>query len=100
MNRTARARRKQATLTPEQKTFYAGFDKPSITVTQPAIGQARTGAKVILRGTHPHAGKTGTIVRWELVALFRSEGKKPVVKCEDGAECFAMDPAEYLVVGA
>jgi hypothetical protein len=99
MNRTARARRKQATLTPEEESFYAGFDKPAIIVMQPATCQPRTGAKVILRGAHPHAGKVGTIVRWELVQLFRSEGKKPVVKCEDGAECFAMDPAEYLVVG-
>lgn len=100
MNRTAAAKRRQATLTPDQEAFYAGFDKPSITVLQPAVGQPRVGARVILGNNHPHAGKTGKIIRWELVHLFRSEGRKPVIRCDDGSECFAMDPKDYQVVGS
>ena len=91
MNRTATSRRQQAKLTPAEEAFYKGFS-PLI------IGQPKTGARVKLIGDHPHAGKSGEIIRWELVQLFRSEGRKPVIRCDDGMECFAMDPKDYQVI--
>ena len=101
VNRTATARRRQARLTPEEEAFYAGFNSPVIRVNQPRPLISRpcdkppVGSRVVLCGTHPHAGKHGEIARWEVVNLFAAEGLKPVIRMEDGGECFAMDPRDY-----
>ncbi len=56
------------------------------------------GTRVLLIGTHPWAGHTGEIVRWEVVGMFASEGPKPVIKLDSGNECFAMSAADFGVL--
>lgn len=49
------------------------------------------GTRVLLRGRHPHAGKTGEICRYETLNTFPEEGPQPVIALDDGLSCFVLD---------
>lgn len=56
------------------------------------------GTRVLMMPGHPHEGKSGTIVRWETIGLFREEGPKPVIQFDDGMQAFAMKPTDFGVI--
>lgn len=78
------------------ENFYAGFTPLRIQI--PMHGLIPVGTRVLMMSGHPHAGKSGEIIRWEVVHLFASEGPKPVIRLDDGQECFAMDPRHFGVI--
>jgi hypothetical protein len=49
------------------------------------------GTKVVIVGNHPHAGKRGEFVEFRRTIF----GDRPVVKLENGDECFVMNPDEW-----
>lgn len=56
------------------------------------------GTRVVMAESHPHAGRSGRVVRYEVVAMFADEGPCPVIRFEEtGEECFAMDAADFFL---
>jgi ribosomal protein S4E len=55
----------------------------------------RVATRVALIGSHPHAGRTGTVVHIETTPF----GARPVIRMDGGGECFVVNPAEMRVIG-
>lgn len=53
------------------------------------------GARVLLQGTHPNAGRTGTVDREETTPF----GQQHVVRMDGGGEVFIMDASQARVLG-
>lgn len=64
----------------------------------PMRGILPIGTRVLMMSGHPWAGRSGEIVRWEVIGLFAHEGPKPVIRLDDGHECFAMRPQDFGVI--
>lgn len=55
----------------------------------------KIGDKVILTGGHPWQGNVGTYTEDEEIPGF---GKRPKIKLDNGASCFAMKPEQFKKV--
>lgn len=53
-----------------------------------------TGNRVLMRGDHPWSGFSGTVDRWEKSPF----GVAPVIKLDNGMECFATKPEDFVVL--
>jgi hypothetical protein len=58
------------------------------------------GTRVLMMPPHPWAGHFGVIDRWEVIGIFADEGPKPVIKLDDGHECFAMRANQFGIIPA
>lgn len=60
----------------------------------------KIGDRVKLVGSHPWKGETGTVARFEEMALFRREGPQPVVKLDldYDQECFITQADQWRKV--
>lgn len=54
------------------------------------------GKRVLMRGKHPHSGKTGTVRKYGSTIF----GRRPIVDLDDGLTCFIMRPYEAEIVSA
>lgn len=56
------------------------------------LKKLQEGDRVILKGDHPWATHSGTVIGWERVDLFDTE--LPKVRLDEGPECFVFSPAQ------
>jgi len=56
------------------------------------------GTRVLIQGQHLHAGKTGTIDRYEALNISQTGKKFPVVNTDDGMSTFVFDLSQLKVI--
>ena len=61
-------------------------------------GAMKVGDRVWLLHGHPWADHIGTCVRFERIAVFNEI--HPVIRLDDGHECFVMEPEHYEILSA